>query len=111
MLKKISKVSANKKQQHRTIYFITDLLIQQLFVSVLNPRVKANTELNNYNLKKNKTLIRGANKIRHSLGYKLSINSEMLWYTSLGMCSHLFSYVLLFKNIFVPLKYEYIFKS
>lgn len=110
-LKKISSISANKKKKQRTIYCITDLLIQRLFVSVLNPRVKANTELNNYHLKKNKMLIRGAGKIRNSLGYKLSLNSEMLWCHSWGMCSQMLSYVLLFKNIFVPLKHEYIFKS
>lgn len=104
-------VSVIKKKQQCAIYFTTDLLIQQLFVSVLNPRVMANTELNDYNLKKNKILIRGADKTRNSLGYKLSMNSEMLWHLSLGSCSHSFSYVLLLKNIFVPLKYEYIFQS
>ena len=78
---------------------------------MLNSRVKANTELNNYNLKNHKILIKDTGKIRTGLVYKLLINSEMLEHTSLDMCFHLLSYILLLKNICVPLKYEYIFKS
>ena len=110
-LKRITMASANKRKQWRNIYSIADLLIQQLFILVLNSRVKANTELNNYNLKKHKILIKDTGKIRNGLVYKLLINSEMLEHTSLDMCFHLLSYILLLKNICVPLKYEYIFKS
>lgn len=110
-LKRISIASANKKKQRQNIYCKVDLLIQQLFVLVLSSRVKANTELNNYNLNPPLFLVKSISKIRNSLYYKLWIDSEMFGHTSLGTCFHLLNYTLLLKNIFVPFKYEYIFKS
>jgi hypothetical protein len=88
-----------KKKKLHSVYFVADLLIQRLFILVLNPKVKAAIELNTYNLKKNILSIRNMNKIRNSLCYKLTMTSEVL------------GYILLSKNIFLPLKYERIFKG
>lgn len=110
-LKKVTIISACKNKQRRNIYCIADLLIQQLFVLVLNSRLRANTELNNYNLTSPPFLLKGIGKIRNSLYYKLFLNSETLGHTSVDTCFHLLNYTLLFKNIFVSLKYEYIFES
>lgn len=109
--KRIFTRSTNRTPQLCRIYFVANLLIQQLFILVLNPRVRAKTELNRHNLKKIKVSMKGLNKIRSSLCYKLWMNCEVLGYTFWGMCFNRVDYSLLLKNIFVPLKYEYIFKN
>lgn len=109
--KKIVIVSARRKKRQHSKYGIVDLLVQQLFVLVLNSRVKANTELNNYSFNPSFFLVKSKGNIRNILYYRLFLNSEMFGHASVDTCFYLLNYILLLKNIFVPLKYEYIFKS
>jgi hypothetical protein len=88
-LKRIHMVNSDKEDQWRSIYFISDLLTQQLFTSILKSRVESNS----YGIKKNKVFARGIKINRNSLCYKLSVINDRLVYTSLGKCRYKIDFI------------------
>jgi RNA-directed DNA polymerase len=95
---------------------ITDRLVQQLFVLVLDPFVEANSDTHSYGFRKGRSPIMAIGNIQKNLQSKVQKDSAdlepvFIWDADVRKCFDSISYNWLLKNAPFPPKYKYILKD
>lgn len=110
----ISKKSGEKR--FISIPCITDRLIQQLFVLVLDPVVELNSDIHSYGFRKGRSPIIAIGDIQKNLQNKIRKGSTtfepvIVWNANIKKCSDSINHKWLLKNVPFPPKYKYILKN
>lgn len=107
-----------KKGEKRLIGIpsISDRLVQQLFLLVLDPVVEANSDAHSYGFRKGRSPIMAIGDIQKNLQSKIRKGSSNLepvyiWDADINKCFDSINHAWLLKNVPFPPKYRYIFKN
>ena len=95
---------------------ITDRLVQQLFVLVLDPFVEANSDTHSYGFRKGRSPIMALGDIQKNLQSKVRKGSAdlepvFIWDADIRKCFDSISHYWLLKNAPFPPKYKYLLKN
>nr|AVR57715.1 hypothetical protein [Halamphora calidilacuna] len=95
---------------------VTDRLIQQLFVLVLDPFVESNSDTHSYSFRKGRNAIMAIGDLQKNLQSRVRKGSKNLeqayvWDVTIRKYSDLINHDWLLKNTPFPVKYKYILKS
>jgi len=95
---------------------ITDRLVQQLFVLVLDPFVEANSDVHSYGFRKGRSPIMAIGDIQKNLQSKIRKGSTglepvLIWDADIKKCFDSINHDWLLKNVPFPPKYRYILKN
>jgi RNA-directed DNA polymerase len=95
---------------------ITDRLVQQLFVLVLDPFVEANSDVHSYGFRKGRSPIMAIGDIQKNLQSKIRKGSTglepvLIWNADIKKCFDSINHNWLLKKVLFPPKYKYILKN
>jgi len=95
---------------------ITDRLIQQLFVLVLDPVIEANSDIHSYGFRKGRSPVMAIGDIQKNLQSKIRNGSTMLepvfiWDAGIKKCFDSINHKWLLEKVPFPPKYKYILKN
>ena len=115
-LKRIYIPKKNGETRSISIPSITDRLIQQLFVLVLDPFIEANSDIHSYGFRKGRSAVMAVGDIQKNLQSKVRKGSKFLepiyiWDADIKKCFDSISHSWLLKNSPFPPKYKYILKN
>jgi RNA-directed DNA polymerase len=115
-LKRVYTSKENGEKRPISIPSITDCLVQQLFVLVLDPLIEANSDVHSYGFRKGRSPVMAIGDIQKNLQSKLRKGSRNLepvfiWDAVIKKCFDSINHYWLLKNAPFPPKYKYILKN
>lgn len=115
-LKRICIPKKSGEKRPISIPCITDRLIQQLFVLVLDPVIEANSDIYSYGFRKGRSPIMAIGDIQKNLQSKIRKGSTMfepifIWDADIKKCFDSINHKWLLEKIPFPPKYQYILKN